>query len=233
MSIIIDVVLLIFIAYNAYKGYKKGFIDVAINFLGIFVIIFLIWLLATPITNNMLKKDFAKKMESNFKYQVEQIAGKSEEEVDNKVKEENKKLSAKESNFLDLIVKIKNKDNNDVKEKEVNFSEYIAKNLTKTVIKAIVSIVLFIVLYIALIILNKLFSAAANTFTISSALNDVGGMLLATFKALVIIYVLLFAIRLVSPVLPNKVNETIKSSILTKKISEGDFLINKIMGVKK
>lgn len=233
MSLIIDVALLIFIAFNAYKGYKKGFIDVAINFLGIFAIIFLIWLLSAPITSFMLKKDFAKKMESNFKYKVEQIAGENEEEVENKLKEDNKKLSAKESNFLDLIIKIKNKENKEVKDKNISFPEYVAKNLTKIVIKTVVSILLFIVFYIALIVLNKLFSAAANTFTISSLLNDVGGMLLATFKALVIIYILLFAIRLVSPVLPNKVNETIKSSILTKKISEGDYLINKIIGVKQ
>lgn len=230
MPIVLDLIVLIFLGYNAYLGYKKGFIDVAINFLGIFLIIFLVWLLSFPISNIVLKTDMAKNMEAKLEAKVEEIAG----EDGNKISEQKKNddLNASEVSFLDLIVKFKAKENSE--NSNLRFSEYVAKNLTRIIIKTIVSIFLFIAFSIGLKLINKILTSAMNTFTVSSMLNNIGGLALGSVKALILIYLILFAIRLISPIVPlKKVNEGIKESIITKNIYKGDFLLNKIIGVKK
>lgn len=55
MYIIIDIIFLALIFLFGFLGYKKGFVNVLISFLSIFIIIIMLWLLVNPITDIICK----------------------------------------------------------------------------------------------------------------------------------------------------------------------------------
>ncbi len=219
MVFLIDGLLILAIIISAYRGYKKGFVDVAIGFCSIFVIIFLIWLLAGPISMAILKTQKAKNLEKDLSYKIGEVLKKEDE------KEKNTK---KENELLDLVLKIKTGE----KEK-TNLPEYAASKLTETIVKVCVSILLYVILSLTFLIVNKLLTKALNTFQVSSMINGVGGLILNSIKTFIIIYLLLFAIKMLSPVMSEKVTKTINDTFITNKIYNNNYLVKKVVGDKK
>ena len=227
MVFVIDGLLLLVLIISAYKGYKKGFVDVAISFGSIFVIIFLIWIFASPVTNIILKNKNVQEIEKNLSFKIGEILEKEEnkDKTDLNKKEENNK---KDNEILNLVLKM-----NMSEEEKDNIPDYAAKKLIRIMIKVCVSIVLYIVFSVIFLMLNKLLTKTLNTFELSSTINKTGGLILNFAKTFIVVYLLLFAIKMLSPIIPEKFTKIINDTLITKEIYDSDYLVNKVMGVKK
>lgn len=228
MAVAIDIILIIVLIYSGYKGYKKGIVDILIKLGSIFITILLIWLFLTPITNWAMKSKIANNWKVNLSKKVEEVGGKDGEKIEGDVG--NKK---EQSAFLQFVLKMKTDEFK--KEENKSFADFAANKLTEIIIKGIVILVLFALFNLAIIIISKILTKTVNSFEVTSLLNAIGGMILNILKTFLIVYILIYTLKMISPILPENTKDKINlnNTIIVKQIYNSDYLIKKIIGVTK
>lgn len=204
---IIDIILILFIALGAFLGYKKGLINVIFSIVTILISIILSLLLQAPVANALSKSKMSDNINIAVKENIEKIVSdKSEDNQNNKI--------------YDMVLK-------QVLSKE-NISEQ-ANKITMFIIKGISFVAVFIIVTVILFILKSVLNLVFDLPLLHS-INKLGGLGAGAIKNIVIIYVVLALIAFTSP-LPfviNNITPKINNTIITKILYNNNLLVNVI-----
>lgn len=202
---IIDIIVLIFIALAAYAGYKKGLVGILVSLLGMVISIILAFMLQGVIAD-MLYNDtsIGKTLQQSIKTSLE-------DSFDKKIEEKT------DSNafYAGIVKSIVNKD-------EIS---NVAENTTKFILKGIsfvaIFFITFIICYIVQMMLNIVFDLPGL-----SQINEIGGVAVGILKALLKVWIVLAIVSFISPVpVFNFLDTAIKNTMITRFLYEHNVFV--------
>lgn len=197
MGIILDLILLAIVVIAGILGYKKGAIAVVLDIVILIILIPIVIWLRTPVNNYVMDHTkLGKDVEKSITKQLKEKGVTEEKQIEFK-------------GFKPLEKKVNEIVDNIKKEQYSNFTEQLAKELSKVVVNAIVTIALAIAIYIILKIVQRVVVNIVDIIPLVSFINDVAGSVIEILKVLLIIFVLLYLLQFVLPLLNN-------SSVLDK-----------------
>ena len=197
VGIIIDILIVVFLALSVFLGYKKGFVSLAIKLCAFIIAILITFVLYRPIANLIIN--------------TTSIDESIEDSIYNKVTETMQKDSNDELTS-DLIESAKQ-----------GMLEQSARELAINIVYAGTAIVLFIIVRIRLIFVNALANLIAKLPIIKQA-NEVGGAIYGLLRGIVIIYLALLIIYFVGEFYPNNIaTQSINETTLTKVMYENNL----------
>ena len=203
VAIIIDVVLVAFIALFTFIGYKQGLVKAAIKILSFFIAIIIAFVLYKPVSNFLIKNT----------------------NIDEKIKGimvENVKLDEKEETSDSNIVK-QNLSNKIIAGTNDTIEE-VSNSFTVKIIEIGVIIALYIIARIALIFVTKLADLITKIPGIKQ-INAFGGIIYGFIKGVLLVYIILGIIYLVSPMIKSNTFKEIDNTIITKEIYNNNVLL--------
>ena len=197
MGIVIDILIVAFLALSVFLGYKKGLVTLAIKLCAFLIAILITFVLYRPIGNLIIN--------------TTSIDESIENSIYNKVTETMQKDSEDELTS-DLIESAKQ-----------GMLTESARELSINIVYGGTAIVLFIIVRIILIFVNALANLIAK-LPIIKQFNEVGGAIYGLLRGIVIIYAILLVIHLVGEINPkNIVTESINETTLTKVMYENNI----------
>lgn len=197
IGIIIDILIVAFLALSVFLGYKKGFVSLAIKLCAFIIAILITFVLYRPIGNLIIN--------------TTSIDESIQDSIYNKVTETMQKDSENEFTS-DLIESAKQ-----------GMLTQSARELSINIVYAGTAIVLFVIARIILIFVNSLANLIAKLPIIKQA-NEVGGAIYGLLRGIVIIYAILLIINFVGEVNPKNIaTETINETTLTKVMYENNL----------
>lgn len=205
MSVIIDIIVILLIALFTFIGYKQGLVKAAIRLLSFFIAIVVALILYKPISNAIIDNT---SIDDNIKNTII-------EKIKPEGVEQDEPIEIEEQ--TGITNKIIGETNNTI--------EQIANTFAIKLIEVCVLILIFIVIKIIL----RFITALADLITklpILKQANKLGGTVYGLIRGIFIVYVLLAAIYLVSPLMNKNVTNTINDSIITKQIYNNNVLLN-------
>ena len=210
VSIIIDVVIVLLVAFCTYRGYKKGLIGVAYSILAFFVAILIAWVLAGPVTNFIIEHtDFNDKLQTA----IENNLGSKDDTQEN---QDNKT----ETNFAfgDYIDKF-------IQDTKAAGVQAVSGQLSVLIIKVIA----FICLYILARLVLLLFKSVANLIAklpIIKQFNKLGGFIFGLLKGLLIVYFVLAVLLVLHPMMKDvKLYSYMNKSIIGNVMYNNNFIL--------
>lgn len=202
---IIDIIVLIFIALAAYAGYKKGLVGILVSLLVMVISIVFAFMLQGVIAD-MLYNDT-----SIGKTLQQSIETSLEDSFDKKIEEKT------DSNafYAGIVKSIVNKD-------EISG---VAENTTKFILKGIsfvaIFVITFIICYIVQMMLNIVFDLPGL-----SQINEIGGVAVGILKALLKVWIVLAIVSFISPVpVFNFLDTAIKNTMITRFLYEHNVFV--------
>lgn len=202
---IIDIILILFIALGAFFGFKKGLINVVFSIVTIVISIILSLLLQAPVSNAISKSKINDNINVAVKENIQNIvSNKSEDNQNNKI--------------YDMVLKqVLSED---------NISQQ-ANKITMFIIRGISFIAVFIIVTVILFILKSVLNLVFDLPLLHS-INKIGGLGVGAIKNIVIIYVVLALIAFTSPLpfVTNNVAPKINNTIITKILYNNNLLVN-------
>ena len=197
MGIIIDILIVAFLALSVFLGYKKGLASLAIKLCAFIIAILITFILYRPIGNLIIN--------------TTSIDESIENSIYNRVTETMQKDSSDELTS-DLIESAKQ-----------GMLEQSARELAINIVYAGTAIVLFIIVRIILIFVNALANLIAKLPIIKQA-NEAGGAIYGLLRGIVIIYAVLMIIYFVGEFNPNNIaTQSINQTTLTKVMYENNL----------
>lgn len=197
MGIIIDILIVAFLALSVFLGYKKGLVSLAIKLCAFIIAILITFILYRPIGNLIIN--------------TTSIDESIENSIYNRVTETMQKDSSDELTS-DLIESAKQ-----------GMLEQSARELAINIVYAGTAIVLFIIVRIILIFVNALANLIAKLPIIKQA-NEAGGAIYGLLRGIVIIYLVLLIIYFVGEFNPNNIaTQSINETTLTKVMYENNL----------
>lgn len=197
VGIIIDILIVAFLALSVFLGYKKGFVSLAIKLCAFLIAILITFVLYRPLGNLIIN--------------TTSIDESIEDSIYNKVTETMQKDSSGELTN-DLIESAKQ-----------GMLEQSARELAINIVYAGTAIVLFIIVRIILIFVNALANLIAKIPLIKQA-NELGGAIYGLLRGIVIIYLVLLIIYFVGEFYPNNIaTQSINETTLTKVMYENNL----------
>ncbi len=197
MGIIIDILIVAFLALSVFLGYKKGLVSLAIKLCAFIIAILITFILYRPIGNLIIN--------------TTSIDESIENSIYNRVTETMQKDSSDELTS-DLIESAKQ-----------GMLEQSARELAINIVYAGTAIVLFIIVRIILIFVNALANLIAKLPIIKQA-NEAGGAIYGLLRGIVIIYAVLMIIYFVGEFNPNNIaTQSINQTTLTKVMYENNL----------
>ena len=197
MGIIIDILIVAFLALSVFLGYKKGLVSLAIKLCAFIIAILITFILYRPIGNLIIN--------------TTSIDESIENSIYNRVTETMQKDSSDELTS-DLIESAKQ-----------GMLEQSARELAINIVYAGTAIVLFIIVRIILIFVNALANLIAKLPIIKQA-NEAGGAIYGLLRGIVIIYAVLMIIYFVGEFNPNNIaTQSINETTLTKVMYENNL----------
>lgn len=203
---IIDIILILLIAFSAYRGYKKGLVGILVSIIALVLAIILGFVLKEPVSNFLYKN-------TGF--------GKSIEESVTKVIEENiTKRNESINAFEELLSKQENQNSYEVSQ--------LPKVLTMFILQIISFVIILVVVYLACFIVQMVLNVIFN-LPIISIVNKFGGAGINILQMLVKIWIVLAIVYFVAPIQKtNKLSDVINNSLVTKTLYENNFFVSVI-----
>ena len=197
VGIIIDILIVAFLALSVFLGYKKGFVTLEIILCSFIISILITFVLYRPLGNLIIN--------------TTSIDESIEDSIYNKVTETMQKDSSGELTS-DLIESAKQ-----------GMLEQSARELAINIVYGGTAIVLFIIVRIILIFVNALANLIAKIPLIKQA-NELGGAIYGLLRGIVIIYLVLLIIYYVGEFYPNNIaTQSINETTLTKVMYENNL----------
>lgn len=201
---IIDIILLIFIVFSAYRGYKKGLISIVVSFVALILAIVLGFLFKEPV--------------ANYLYESTKF-GKNIEESVNKVIEKNINSEFEKIDILNQIVS----------KKEIQSTQTL-QQLSKSFTMFILKIISFVLILIGVYVICSLLQMLLNLFSdlpVIGTINKFGGAGINVLQLLVKIWIVLAIVYFIMPIQKtNTLKNFINSSVVTKALYENNFFIS-------
>lgn len=212
MGIVLDLILILSLAFSIFFGYKKGLIGVAFNLCAFIVAIVITWILFNPVTNLVINNT---EIDDGIKNAI------IEKGV---IKPEENEEKKNEGNKVDEY--IKQYITTPVTETTNNVVEETAKTISEKLVAIGVAIILFIIVRIALILLKFVAEAIAK-LPIIKQFNKAGGLIYGAIRGMFLIYIFLAILFLVMSVNNSgTIANMINSSIISKVLYENNLLLN-------
>jgi len=206
ISIIIDIVIVLLIAFCTYRGYKKGLIGVAYSILAFFVALIIAWVFVNPAANFVIEHtDFSEKIQSSI---VKNIApdGDTGEKTETKF------------NFGDYLDKF-------IQDSKKAGAEAVAETLSVLIIKVVTFIALFILARLVLLLFKSLANLIAK-LPIIKQFNKLGGIVFGCLKGLLIVYVVLVVLLVLHPMMKDsKIYTQIDKSFIGSIMYNNNFIL--------
>ena len=217
MGIIVDLILLLIIALNAFIGYKKGLIKVAFNILAFVISLVLTLILFKPVSYFIINN-------TQIDEKVNEIIIRNNTFKDNEPISDNDENSSQKEEQYNFIQKyVQNMITEKTKEAKNEALEVTANIISIKFVEIITAIFLFAVVRV-LIIFLKFLSDIISELPIIKQFNEVGGIIYGLLKSVIIIFLILTIIFGVYSIKGSGViNNAIEESYITK------FLYNNII----
>lgn len=190
VSTIVMILILALMVFFVFRGYKKGFLRLAITTFSFVIVIILATSLATPVSNLLENTAVGTKVESSVSDLVE---SKTEEYLDDA---QGSISSEDESSFIESLplpsyiqnVLISGNTVEEYAQMQIEtFEEYITAEVTEVILSAIAYVIVMIIAAILLRIILRL-AKFVNKIPIIGGLNKILGALLGFCQALLIIW---------------------------------------------
>ena len=174
---IVDIIIILFLAVGAFFGYKKGLINVVTSIVAMILSVILALLLQNPVANTLRTTNMGDSINKTVKTQITNV-------IENK--NSDKEKSSFYSSMIDKMVS-----------KEIVSTQ--AENITVFILKGLSFVIIFVIVTIILLILRTVLNLVFE-LPILNAVNKFGGLGLGILKYALITYVLLALIYFIQPI---------------------------------
>ena len=247
VGIIIDVVVILFIAISAFIGYKKGLSDIIINIIGIIVALILAFSFKGVVADfiesktgiaSTLKESISTSIKNSAEEKLNISIGKNEELEQNKeekkdevekvqdnekteeVEEEKVKEDDKKTNpFIDSLV-----EKMGVEQGVDNISAKVVNFIMQTACFIAIFAVVYLCAFILKMMLNIVFK-----LPILSTINKTGGLVASIIISIIKLWVILGIISFISPIFPAAL-EFINTTYITKVLYSTNLIVMLLSG---
>lgn len=193
MGLILDVIIVLFIALSIFLGYKKGLISLGIQLIACIVSLTIALILYRPIGNLIINSTpIDEKLQDIIQVNIENFISEND--------------NSKETN------------NTLVEYAKQGMLPNVARELAINIVYTLTMFILFAISRICLLFIRSL-ADAVSKLPIIKQFNKVGGVLYGLFRGIIIVYAILMIINLVIMFNPNGyLNKAISQSYLAKAI---------------
>lgn len=202
---IIDIILVLFIALGAFMGYKKGLINVLTSIIGLVLAIVLAFFLQSPVANVLRDSSFGEKIYNTVHEGINHAVINQNQDNDNS------------SFYSNMVKELLSDEQMNTKYEQVTM--FILKGISFFIIFVIVSIIIFILRNI----LNIVFD-----LPILNSINKFGGLGLGAIKSFVTVYIILALIAFLSPIpkVLEITTQNINKTKITKTLYDNNLLVS-------
>ncbi|MDO4282680.1 MAG: CvpA family protein [Clostridia bacterium] len=205
---LVDIIVLIFIAGAAFAGYKKGLVGILVSLVGMVLSIVLAFMLQGTIAEML--------------YQDTGLGSTIEQSIHKNVTESfQKKIDEKTDNnmfYANMVKSISSED-------EIST---IAKETTKFILKGISFIAIFVLTFIICYIIQMMLNIVFD-LPILSQINKIGGIAVGILKAIIKVWILLAIVSFLAP-LPmfSFLDTLIKDTMITNVLYNNNVFVSLI-----
>ena len=204
-NMIIDIVLILFIALGAFMGYKKGLINVLVSFVAIIIAIVLSLLLQIPVANTLRQTAPGTDLYNNVHEGISKAVNDNKSDIDN-------------NTIYSTIIK------GIISDEQINKQ---SESITMFILKGLSFFIIFIIVTLIILILKKILNFVFD-LPILNSVNQIGGLALGGIKSLAIVYIILAILAFISPMpsLTSGIAENINKTKITKTLYNNNLLVN-------
>ena len=199
MGIVIDIILVLIVAFSAFLGYKKGLVELGAKLFAGIIAIVITLIIYKPVGNIVIKNT------SN------------DEKIENTILEKTTNVIDENSKISDNKY-IQDASDNAVSQVKEEVIPEQARNIAVNVVYVATALILFIVSKIVLSIVISLANAVAS-LPILKQFNEIGGLLYGLVRGAIISLVLILVIGTIAKLNPNgSLSKNVESTYLLKEV---------------
>ena len=199
MGIVIDIILVLIVAFSAFLGYKKGLVELGAKFFAGIIAIVITLIIYKPVGNIVIKNTSI------------------DEKIENTILEKTTNVIDENSKISDNKY-IQDASDNAVSQVKEEVIPEQARNIAVNVVYVATALILFIVSKIVLSIVISLANAVAS-LPILKQFNEIGGLLYGLVRGAIISLVLILVIGTIAKLNPNgSLSKNVESTYLLKEV---------------
>lgn len=199
MGIVIDIILVLIVAFSAFLGYKKGLVELGAKLFAGIIAIVITLIIYKPVGNIVIKNTSI------------------DEKIENTILEKTTNVIDENSKISDNKY-IQDASDNAVSQVKEEVIPEQARNIAVNVVYVATALILFIVSKIVLSIVISLANAVAS-LPILKQFNEIGGLLYGLVRGAIISFVLILVIGTVAKLNPNgSLSKNVESTYLLKEV---------------
>lgn len=199
MGIVIDIILVLIVAFSAFLGYKKGLVELGAKLFAGIIAIVITLIIYKPVGNIVIKNTSI------------------DEKIENTILEKTTNVIDENSKISDNKY-IQDASDNAVSQVKEEVLPEQARNIAVNIVYVATALILFIVSKIVLSIVISLANAVAS-LPILKQFNEVGGLLYGLVRGAIISFVLILVIGTIAKLNPNgSLSKNVESTYLLKEV---------------
>ena len=199
MGIVIDIILVLIVAFSAFLGYKKGLVELGAKLFAGIIAIVITLIIYKPVGNIVIKNTSI------------------DEKIENTILEKTTNVIDENSKISDNKY-IQDASDNAVSQVKEEVLPEQARNIAVNVVYVATALILFIVSKIVLSIVISLANAVAS-LPILKQFNEIGGLLYGLVRGAIISLVLILVIGTIAKLNPNgSLSKNVESTYLLKEV---------------
>lgn len=199
MGIVIDIILVLIVAFSAFLGYKKGLVELGAKLFAGIIAIVITLIIYKPVGNIVIKNTSI------------------DEKIENTILEKTTNVIDENSKISDNKY-IQDASDNAVSQVKEEVIPEQARNIAVNVVYVATALILFIVSKIVLSIVISLANAVAS-LPILKQFNEIGGLLYGLVRGAIISFVLILVIGTIAKLNPNgSLSKNVESTYLLKEV---------------
>lgn len=199
MGIVIDIILVLIVAFSAFLGYKKGLVELGAKLFAGIIAIVITLIIYKPVGNIVIKNTSI------------------DEKIENTILEKTTNVIDENSKISDNKY-IQDASDNAVSQVKEEVLPEQARNIAVNIVYVATALILFIVSKIVLSIVISLANAVAS-LPILKQFNEIGGLLYGLVRGAIISFVLILVIGTIAKLNPNgSLSKNVESTYLLKEV---------------
>lgn len=224
-ALIIEIIIVLILLFQMYKGYKKGFVKTAIELIATFVVLPIIIIFSIPISSMVVENNpQIKKQEIQIREYLVKELSKKETEIENlEQKAVEKELDTK--SMPQFIGKMLNETIKQNQTKTYNeIIKIMAEKIVRLGVQVVIILVLLILVNIVLYIFKGTIGSIVEKLPIISTANNLLGAILQFIKIALILYTLIYVLELGIFIDSVKVAEFLNQTYIIKHLNKFNFI---------
>lgn len=208
---ILDIIVILLIAFSVYKGYKKGLVGILVGLVSLLLSMVLGFIFQTPISNYLYENTSVGK---NIEQSIVKI-------VSENINSEQNGKTSKENNIMDIVNKLESS----AKKQEETTVEQTAKMITMFILKGISFITILVVVYIICFVLQLVLNVVFD-LPLLNIVNKCGGIGANILQVVLKIWIFLGIVYFISSISSvTVISDAIQKTTITKLLYENNVLV--------